>query len=599
MTERVVTDLRLRLLGAWLAIVLLAGGGYATLRLFDDDRGAASPEAAGEQLVAALNDADVLGVIDLLPDGERQLLLDLTDDLTGEGERLDLLGDRFRLDGFPGVELRIDDPELDVHRLGDGLALVELVDGEASIEVDGDHLAGSLGDVIDEVTEAYDVELDIDDADGSVDIAEVADEAEDIADELGIESFNPFMVVVVEDDGRWFPSLAFTLAESFRIDAAYDGEVADPPDLGDGVEPDGGSDPVDAVQDLVDAATEADLEAVLELVDPGELGALQTYADVFFGALPDGDDLGIEVEITDADVESLGGGARRVVPTGLEAVVDIGADLVTLTLDDGCATLTIESIADDVDDAEPADTEICGDDLDDDLSDVPEELGEGFEDVEVPDELVELIEAFEPLRFGIVTTERDGEHYVSPIRTVLDLAVGLFRGLEPDDLEEGGVVYEVLTGGLDDVLGSFLDELDESLEVEFDDIDEDFPGDDDLGDDGSDVPLRIPTGVSGPDGSLLAGDVVEGDLTADETVTFTVVATAGEGYVGAQAVAGADLTITVLDAATGDELDFNDDFVGTDPEAFVRTAEGQVLTVEVAGYGESDTGPFVVYYETE
>ena len=389
-----------RVLGWWIAIVVLTGGALATLSLLDDERGAETPEEAAEALLDALNGADLLGVIDLLPDGERQLLDDIVGELAGEGDRLGLLGDDFELSGLPGISLEITEAELDVHELGDGIAVVTLVDGVAAYELDGDALTGALGDVVEAVADANDVDLRADDAAGEID-----------ADEFS-GGPTPFMVAVIEEDGRWYPSLAFTIAESTRVSLAPPG---DPPGLDDGVEPDGGRNPLDAVQDLIDAAAEADLEGVLEVVDPGELGALQVYAELLFGELPTGEDTGISVAITDADVESLGGGVNRVVPTGLEAEIDFGGgQVLEVTLDGECVSVFGDSGDDELEDL---DLELCNDD---DLGAAAGELGEGFDDLEVPDALTDLIEAFEPVELGIITVERGGEHFVSPVRTFFE-----------------------------------------------------------------------------------------------------------------------------------------------------------------------------------
>ena len=151
-------------------------------------------------------------------------------------------------------------------------------------------------------------------------------------------------------------------------------------------------------------------------------------------------------------------------------------------------------------------------------------------------------------------------------------------------------MFEALTGELDDELGTFFDDASVLFDEQFVELGDEFPspGDDEFDESNADVPLRAVTGASGPDGALLAGDVVAGDLEPAASASFTVVAVAGEGYIGAQTLDGSDLTITVLDAVTGDELDFSDDFVGTDPEVFVVAEEGQVLTVEVAGFGDDD-----------
>jgi hypothetical protein len=591
------------LVAGGVAVALLAGGTYATAQLLGDEAGAASPEEAATQLIRAFNDADVIGLIELLPPGEREALLDITGELTGEGERLGLIDETFRLDGIPGVTIEITDPELEVEELGDGLARVSVVDGEALVAVDGDLLAGTAGPVADDIADANDTEVEVDDSEETVDIGDLVEEAEEEADELGGAVQNPFTVAVIEIDGRWHPSLGFTIAELIRIDAnRFEEDELRAPDLGDGVDPEGAETPEAVLQALLDAAADLDAEAALALLDPEETAAAQVYSDLFLGDLDDDGGSGTEVsaELTDAEVTELGDGVNRVVPTGFVVEGTSDEETFRIELEDGCLAVQSESDDPDVDDI---DTEVCsGDDLADAL---PDELGESFEDVEVPEELTELIEAFQPVEVGFITVERGGEHFLSPLRTVFDVLAVSFRGLERSDLEQGGIVFDLLTGELDDEFEDFFDEVFEGFEEEFeatidDDvtiIDDEF--DEDFDEDFEDLPVRVPTGSTGggPAGELLAGDVVAGSFPLGGVQVFALIGTAGEAFIGAQTTNDADLTVTVTDPATGEELAFSDDHAGFDPEAFLRLEEGQVVVVTVAAFADAEAAGFVVYYE--
>lgn len=585
-----------------IAAVILGAGAYASTQLTSDESGAGSPEEAGEQLLAAITASDVLGVIDLLPPGERELFLDMTDELSNEGDRLGLLDESFRLDGFPGVTIEVTDPEFEVEELSPGLANVALVEGEASVEVDGALVVGTLGEVIEEITDVNDIELEAPDSDGQEDIGDLVDEAEGEAEEFGGEAFNPFTVTVIEQDGRWYPSLGFTIAESTRRSlGVFDEDGLSAPDLTDGIAPEGASSPEEAIQALLDAATGVDAEAAIAVLDPEEMGALQVYSEIFLDGLGDGEDTGITAELTDADVTELSDGVNRVVPTGVRVEGDVDGTSFEFELADDCTTLVTESDDADIDDF---DFEFCaGDDLADSLPDGLGELGEAFEDLEIPEEIIELIEAFEPIEAGIITVERDGEHFVSPIRTFVDYAGVLYRGLERADLEEGGIVFEALTGGLDDefedlseVIAELLGtQVEETFTEVGDTIDsgdfEDF--EDELGEA---VPVPTPTGPGGPGGEIIAGDVVSGTFAAGGEANHTVIATGGEAFIGAVATNGADLTISVVDVATGEELGFNDDFFGTDPEVFLTLTEGQMLLVTVREF-TGGGAEFFLYYE--
>lgn len=642
------------------ALVVVGGGAFASLSLLggSDDRGASSPEEAGQELVAALNQSDVLGVIDLLPDGERDVLLAVTDQLSSEGQRLGLLDDTFRLDGFDGVTITIDDPEFDVEELSDSdagsLSRVSLVGGDASIEVDADALEGNVGGTLADLIDEAGGEVDAEDFDDSVDIADFLDDLESESDDFGVPFTNPFSVAVVEDDGRFFPSIGFTVAEFARQEAnqfAFDDEGVDAPDLDDGIEPEGAGSPEEAVQALIDAATGADAEAALALLDPEEMGALQAYVPAFTD-LPSGDSSGVDIEVTDADVESLGGGVNRVQITGLTVEGDLLGVGIDFVLDGSCVELSVDVPDED------------GFELDRTCFDEPVE-SDIADDVDIPEEIAELASIFSGNESGIITVERDGEHFISPIRTLTDSVAGSVAGVDREDLEDGGVLFEAFSGGLDDEFDDLGEQLDDAFEdadsdeiapaiislleqagldptqvlnanvltavaattvlgsaaessfteiggtigsddfEDFEDFEDDFGDDttDTTADDGFDDTVidepdvvRTPTGASGPAGEVLLGDVVEGSVGADGVTTFTLVGTADGALIGAQALDGSDLTLTVVDPATGNTIEFDDDFNAPDPEVLVFLEEGQVVTIEIREFS-GDPGAFVLYYE--
>ena len=578
-----------RALAIGLGVVALAGGtAFAVQSFGGGESGAATPEEAATRLVDAIAAEDVLGVIDLLPEGERDLLRDLTTDARDEYQRLGVLSDTFSLDGFNGVDIVAEDVEVDVDEITDGLAMVTITDGEFSVEVDGDELTGNLGEVVEAVADERDAEIEVDDTEDEADAEELA------------ASF-----AVVEEDGRWHPSLAFTAAELARQSSFDDdGNPLDEPDLTDGVEPEGADDPEAAVQALIDAGASLDAEDAIAILDPGEARALQIYSQYFL-PIDDADlpeDLEIEAELTEAEVDDLGGGANRVVPTGFELRFESEDGDGEVVLEDGCVNVDIRPA--DEDDGEPLDEEFC---FAEDGEPLPDEVG----DVEVPEELQEVAEAFLPLRFGIVTVQRDGEHFVAPIRTLGDAILGLTRGLEREDLEEGGAVFALLAGDLDDEVEELFDQAFESslgFEEEFE-FDEDAFGDE-VEDDCEGVGCgfdeeevepefapRTETGASGPNGELQIFDVVAGSVAEDGTATFTAIADIdGEFVIGVQGEDGLDSVVTVFDAATGEELGFNDDFSGVDPEVLVSLAGGQVVNIEVRGFAGAG-GDFLVYFE--
>jgi hypothetical protein len=645
-----------KLLAGIAALAVLGGGAYASAQLLgSDERGAGSPEEAAEQLIAALNGSDALGVIDLLPDGERDVLLSVAD-LAAEAQRLELLDDEgFSLEAFNGIDFEITDPEFEVEELSDGeqgsLTRVSLVGGEASVDVDGEDILANIGDLGDDLADENDADLEVDDVSESEDIGDLLDELEAEADDGGEDFVNPFSIAVIEEDGRFFPSVGFTVAEFARVDANAGGEDIDAPELGDGIEPEGADSPLAAVQDAVEAATAGDLEAGLAVLDPGELGAAQVYVPLLTD-LPDPEDTGVEVEITDARVEDLGRGASRVVPTAVNVSGELDGAAFDFTLEDHCVELSVD--VEDEDGFE-LDRTCFDEDIESDIAD----------DVDVPEEISDLIAAVSPIEGGFVTVERDGRHFVSPIRTLVQSIADVVDDIGAEDLQPGGIIRDAFEGELSDEfddLGESLDEAfedaepdeiavavlallqDEDVDVEqllfsnvtisggvalgvgvsvansfedgfesgdFEDFEDEFeegideeividepptattqvPADDE-------AEVRTPTGPTGggPNGAMVLGDVLAGSVAEDGVATFTAIGVADGVLIGAQALDGSDLTITVVDAATGEQLEFDDDFNAPDPEVLAFLEEGQVVTIEVRGFA-GQPGEFVVYYE--
>lgn len=90
---------------------------------------------------------------------------------------------------------------------------------------------------------------------------------------------------------------------------------------------------------------------------------------------------------------------------------------------------------------------------------------------------------------------------------------------------------------------------------------------------------------SGPDGALVAGDEVEGDLGFGAVVTCSAVGDGGALRFEATAP-NADLTLTVVDG-DGDQLAYNDDDNGLDPAVTVDLDDGQEVDVEVRELGSA------------
>jgi len=99
---------------------------------------------------------------------------------------------------------------------------------------------------------------------------------------------------------------------------------------------------------------------------------------------------------------------------------------------------------------------------------------------------------------------------------------------------------------------------------------------------------------SGPGGALVAGDAVGGEVGFGEVAEYRLIGDDGDVRVGVRGAPGFDATVTVVDA-DGDQVAYNDDSNGLDPEVGVELT-GEELVVEVRELS-GNAGGFTVYVD--
>ena len=402
-------------------VLAVLAGGFAVVNLSaGDESGATTPEGAVEKFFDALGDEDLVGVLEVLDPGERDVLVPFVRRLASELDRLGLSD--VDPDSVGGIDLEIDGLQVAAQELGPGVAEVAVNGGVISFATEPDSVP--VGDVLRDIVEANGGEIDV-------------------AQEQDQESFGPddgVFLVTTESGGRWHLNLGFTIAEYARRDAGLE-----LPDLDGGVAPQGAASPEEAVRELVDAATALDLERMISLLPPDEMHALQVYAPLFLEeAQEDADDFRYEedfdvtVDSLELDTTSIDGGTR-VIPT---------AGSMTLHGEDGDSTIAYAVGCVEVSGAAAEEFEddfgagqVCTEDFE------PTGSGLSEEDRADLEALGALFEGFEP---GVVVVERGGEWFVDPLRTVGDLGFQVFDGIEREDLEEGGILYRLFTGDMFD-----------------------------------------------------------------------------------------------------------------------------------------------------
>ncbi len=391
------------------AVAVVTGAAVTFANLGAVAGGADSPEAAVEALFAAIDDDDLLGVVDTVRPGERDALRDATLPVVDELVRLGVFDTSLDLGALDGVDWAVDGLTLASEPLARGRVAVTVTGG--TLTTAGDGRAFPIGPVVDGLVEdlggaAGGGPADLGPTDG---VASTAD----LADALGTA------FVAVEDGGRWYVSLGYTLAEAARRAAG-----APAPDPARAIVPVGADSPAAAVEEFFAAALAFDPRRAIAMLAPSEFGALQDYASLYVdaleGAAADATGVTGSFTATDPTVREATGGT--VVRFGSATfALDTPDGTVSMTLDDdGCVTLVSPDREERTCPGDPGGGDVLG------------ALGLA---PQVPERLAGLGDRLDALAIGVAAVEEDGRWYVSLIRTMGITADDVLAVFEPGDLE--------------------------------------------------------------------------------------------------------------------------------------------------------------------
>jgi hypothetical protein len=223
---------------------LIGAGGFTTYSFLgaSNDGGAATPEEAVTTFVSAIEHEDVLGMIDVTLPEEVGALRTAIDSFTSDAKRTDVLADAFNTSGVRGVDISVDDLQLDTEFLEGGLATVRATSGTVSASFDpqafpfGDKVRALLGDDL-----------------HAGKVSTTLTTGDPIA-----------LLMTVQRDGRWYVSLEYTAAEYVRRAAGWEvpGAVARTPV--------GFDSPEQAVTGFYDRLATLDVQSAMDTFAPGE-----------------------------------------------------------------------------------------------------------------------------------------------------------------------------------------------------------------------------------------------------------------------------------------------------------------------------------------
>jgi hypothetical protein len=385
------------IIGAIVAVVAIAAGSVVTvwaLNRSDVKAGAPNPTAAADNLVSAINKGDLAGFFATLAPAEASVLVDLNKDMTNELKRLEV----YKKDADPaqlrGAEIKTADLKYDegaAEKVNDHLTITKLVGGKLILDSDVSKLP---------LTEKF---LDAAFPRGLE--AKPSHEEIDIAKETR-NGKKPIRIATVKVGDQWYPSLFYTIADYALQDAGKKWPAK-------GIADKGAGNPKDAVQELAEAAADADLERVIELLPPDEMGALHDAGTVLLQMAGRPKPQDIKITRFDADTQDVTGG-KKVVIKALEA--DADGHHLTVRRDGDCYSYQADDESD----------KFCADE-------VAKMLNGKKLSGEARDALVHLASGMLK-NTGIVTTNVDGKWYVSPLRSFTDVELTVLKSLTADDV---------------------------------------------------------------------------------------------------------------------------------------------------------------------
>jgi len=239
-----------------MALGLAGGGVVLAVNAGSSIGGAATPQAAVEQMLRSLSNEDILGAAEMIEPGERDTIVDTGVSIANELVRLEVLSTDLDLSSLTGVDLDLTNLQLRTVQIFPNVAQVFVDGGASTASIDVSELP--LGRLI--LDRAPDDWLSFTHTVSSP-----------------IASTNP--IAVVERGGRWYVSLWYSVAENARL--AADRPLPLPADR---PAPIGADSPEGAVERLLREAVMLDPRTVIGMLDPEEMAALYDYAALW---LPD------------------------------------------------------------------------------------------------------------------------------------------------------------------------------------------------------------------------------------------------------------------------------------------------------------------------
>ncbi|ASO19807.1 hypothetical protein FHR81_000514 [Actinoalloteichus hoggarensis] len=386
--------------GSVVAVVAVAGAAFGTWYAFGrgevNAAGGETPTDAATRLLTATGSNDVVGLFDTLAPAEARLSRDYLEATVGELTRLEIFEPGTDPSSIEGWGTTLEGLEFDTaseERINEDLVITQASAGTLTMNSDLADLP--LTDSF--VAAAFPDGLPTGESE-QIDFAQLEE---------------PLRIATVQVDGDWYPSLFYTIA-----DYGLREEGMSWPDTS--VEAVGADSPQAAVEELVAAAMAGDVERVIAMTPPDEMGVLYDLGPLLLAEVPAGGMGAADITVTDLQTSTRESNGSTIVM--IESVSIEGTrpgEQATIAINGDCVDISVEGGQVD---------QMCMSEI---TGQLQAELGG-----ELPPEAIAFVERLmtNVLDSGAATVEVDGRWYVSPIRTFGELFMLVLESTEPGDV---------------------------------------------------------------------------------------------------------------------------------------------------------------------
>jgi hypothetical protein len=387
--------------------LIAAGTVYLLARNGSDTAGQATPKDAVVNLLNSVTDEDPIGIADQLDPTEAHLFTDMTGDVLTQLKRLGIVNQDVQADSVSGVSITTkdltyaDSPIV----INDHLQIVELTGGTITLTT-----GGATNPYTNKITDAFPELKQVTTAN-----THTIDIAKEVAD-LG----HPFRIATVDRDGKWYPSLFYTIADNWAYQTQGAHYQLNP--IGD----DGGATPEKAMDKFIKAISSEDQKALISVLSPDEMGVLHDYGNLMIDA-----DSGLaDTGLGDAELENVTWAVSDV--TGGKKV---SVKTITVKTEQGDFSIERDPAAGSLKVSMPGTGTInmSADNIDAWLQ---QTMGDAASQLDPQAKEIIKREFSKVIGLGVVMVQgADGKWYVSPLRTFSDVLTSLLSGLEAGDID--------------------------------------------------------------------------------------------------------------------------------------------------------------------